>query len=306
VIGLAVVELRRFVSRRLVQVLVLLLLLAIAVTGVIVAVNSKPPSAAAYADARMQRTLNVRACADHPRRYGVEPGPGETSEAACERAMGPLSGWASDERFDLSGLRDIFLGTSFVVSALGLVIGASFIGAEWHWGTIGTLLTWEPRRTRVLLVKLLACMAATFALFLAIQAVLGLVLWLVAATRGITEGTGSASWFRSVAGVVVRSAALGAFSAAVGVAIATVGRNTAAALGVGFVYFGVVEGLIRGLRPAWQRWLVGDNATLFLTGIDNRFPPLGRTMTSSGLLLLAYAAGLIAIALAWFRARDLT
>lgn len=305
-IRLAMVELRRFVSRRLVQVLVVLLLLAIAVTGVIVAVNSKSPSAAAYADARMERTVDVRECVNHPRRYGADPQPGETPEEACERAMGPLAGLVSDKRFDLSGLRDIFVGTSFVVSALGLVIGASFMGAEWHWGTIGTLLTWEPRRTRVLLVKLLACVAAAFVLFVAIQAVLGLVLWLVAATRGITEGTGSASWLRSVAGVVVRSAALGAFSAGVGVAIATVGRNTAAALGVGFVYFGVVEGLIRGLRPAWQPWLVGDNATLFLTGIDNRFPPLHRTMTSSGLLLLAYAAGLVAVALAWFRARDLT
>ena len=252
-ITLAVVELRRFASRRLTQVLIVLMLLTIVVTGVIVAWHSKPPSA-----------------------------------------------------FDLSGLRDILVGTSFVFSALGLVLGASFIGAEWHWGTIATLLTWEPRRTRVLVAKLLACVAATFVLFVVIQVVFALVLWLVAATRGVTEGTGSAAWVRSVGGVVARSAALGAFSAAVGVAIATVGRNTAAALGVGFVYFGVVEGLIRGLRPGWQRWLVGDNGTVFLTGVDNGFPPLHRTMTSSGLLLLAYAAALAVIAVAWFRARDLT
>jgi hypothetical protein len=129
---------------------------------------------------------------------------------------------------------------------------------------------------------------------------------LVAGTRGIAEGTWTSSWLRAVGGVVVRAAAVGSFAAVVGAAVATVGRNTAAALGAGFVYFAVVEGVIRGLRPAWQRWLVGDNATLFLTGIDDPFPPLNRTMTSSGLLLLAYAACLVAVAVAWFEARDLT
>lgn len=306
-IRLAVVELRRFASRRLVQVLVVLMVLAIAVTGLILAVRSTPPSPAEIAAAHANRLETVGDCVEHPRRYGADPAAGETQQRACERAIGPLSGWVGgDDRYDLSGLRDTFLGTSFVVSALGLVLGASFIGAEWHWGTIATMLTWEPRRTRVLLVKLVACVAATFVLFVAIQAMLGLVLTLVAATRGIADGTWTATWLRSVGGVVLRTAALGSFSAVVGATVATVGRNTAAALGAAFVYFALVEGLIRGLRPGWQRWLVGDNATLFLTGIDNRFPPLHRTMTTSGLLLLAYAACLVILALAWFEARDLT
>jgi hypothetical protein len=306
VIRLAGVELRRFVWRRLTQVLVVLLLVAIAITGVIVAVNSRAPSAADLARAETWRNENVDACLDRPHRYGADPEPGETQEAACERAAGSVSTYVVDRRFELSSLRDVFLGTSVVVAALGLVLGASFIGAEWHWGTIATLLTWEPRRVRVLLVKVAVCAAATFVLFLAVQAVLGLVLGLVAATRGTTEGTGTAAWYRSVGGVAVRSAALGAFAAAVGLAIATVGRNTAAALGVGFVWFGVVEGIVRGLRPGWQRWLVGDNATTFLTGTDRGYPALHRTTTSSGLLLLAYAACLGAVAVAWFRARDLT
>jgi hypothetical protein len=306
VIRLAGVEVHRFVWRRLTQVLVVLLLVAIAITGVIVAVNSRPPSAEDRAQAERWRNENVAVCRDHPRQYGADPQPGETPEAACERAVGDVSDYVVDRRFELSSLHDVFLGTSFILAALGLVLGASFIGAEWHWGTIATLLTWEPRRVRVLLVKVAVIVAATFVLFVAVQAVLGLVLALVAATRGTTEGTGTVTWFRSVGGVAARSAALGAFAAAVGIAIATVGRNTAAALGVGFVWFGVVEGIVRGLRPAWQRWLVGDNAAVFLSGVDDRYPPLHRTTTSSGLLLLAYAACLVAVAVGWFRARDLT
>jgi hypothetical protein len=211
-----------------------------------------------------------------------------------------------DSRFDLNGLRDILLGTSFLLAAVGLILGASFVGAEWHWGTVATLLTWEPRRVRVLLVKAVICAGAVFVLLLALEAVFSLVLWLDAATRGITEGTGGAAWLRSVVGMAARCAAVGAFAAAVGLAVATVGRNTAAALGAVFVYFAIVERLISGLRPLWQRWLIGDNVAMFLTGLDNRDPPLHRTMTSSGMLLLSYAAALAAIAVAWFRARDVT
>ncbi len=41
-------------------------------------------------------------------------------------------------------------------------------------------------------------------------------------------------------------------------------RNTAAALGVGFVYFAVVENALRVLRPRWQEWLITDNAVALL------------------------------------------
>jgi hypothetical protein len=104
--------------------------------------------------------------------------------------------------------------------------------------------------------------------------------------------------------VVAPAAALGAFAAAVGLAVATIGRNTAAALGAAFVYFAIVERLIRGLRPAWQRWLVGENGATFLIGSDNG--SMHRTMVSSGGVLLVYVSVLIAVGLVWFRARDLT
>src|SRR5215217_7283341 len=303
-IRLARVEVLRFVSRRLTQVLTVLVLVAIAVTGVIVAVRSEGPSAAQYRDARTERAANVRACAKHPTDYRVQAQPGETPQQACDRQIGPVSDWVPDERFDLRDLGNIFLGTSFLLAAIGLIVGASFVGAEWHWGTAATLLTWESRRTRVILVKAFVCVVTVFVLLLGLQLVFGVVLWLDAVTRGITEGT-DAAWLRSVTGHVVRAAALGSFAAAVGLAIATVGRNTAAALGAGAVYFGVVEGLVRALRPSWQRWLIGDNAVLFRTGTDNRYPPLDRSTTSSGLVLLAYSVVLVATAVAWFRARDL-
>ena len=37
-------------------------------------------------------------------------------------------------------------------------------------------------------------------------------------------------------------------------------RNTGAALGVGFVYFAIVETAVRALRPAWEPWLLSIDA----------------------------------------------
>jgi hypothetical protein len=41
-------------------------------------------------------------------------------------------------------------GTSLVLSSVGWMLGASAIGADWHAGHVTTILTWEPRRGRVL------------------------------------------------------------------------------------------------------------------------------------------------------------
>jgi hypothetical protein len=48
-----------------------------------------------------------------------------------------------------------------------------------------------------------------------------------------------------------------------------------AALGVGFVYFAVVENVVRVLRPRWQEWLLTDNAAALLAdgGITISVPP---------------------------------
>ncbi len=53
--------------------------------------------------------------------------------------------------------------------------------------------------------------------------------------HGTTAGT-DAAWVRSVGGVILRGELMIAFATGVGFAVASIGRNTAAALGVGFAY----------------------------------------------------------------------
>jgi hypothetical protein len=208
----------------------------------------------------------------------------------------------ADPRFPLTMLPDVLKGTSIPLILAGWLLGASFIGADWRVGTITTLLTWEPRRGRVIVAKVLVCAVSVFALAMALQAVLGGVLTLDAVFRGTTEGV-DASWWRESRGVAVRAATLASVASVVGFAIASIGRNTAAALGAGFAYLAVIENLVRGLRPGWQRWLFSDNAAVFIAGGNVGFS-FQRTMLQALTLLATYAAALFAVGVMMFRARD--
>jgi hypothetical protein len=208
----------------------------------------------------------------------------------------------ADPRFPLTMFPDILKGTSIPLIIAGWLLGASFIGADWRAGTITTLLTWEPRRARVIVAKVLACAVFVFALAMALQAVLGGVLSLDAVFRGTTEGV-DASWWRETGGVAVRTATVTSVASVVGFAVASIGRNTAAALGAGFAYVAVIENLVRGLRPEWQPWLFTDNAAVFITGGNVGFS-FQRTMLQAIALLAVYAATLFTVSAMMFRSRD--
>jgi ABC-type transport system involved in multi-copper enzyme maturation permease subunit len=217
---------------------------------------------------------------------------------------GPAGGIAGDERYHLTSLTVALKAISPVLVIAAWLVGASFVGADWHAGTIATLLTWEPRRLRVMVAKLAGCLAVVFASVIVFQMLLVGGLALVASLRGTTAGVDPA-WTRDTIGVALRVAALAVVGAAVGFAIASVARNTAAALGVGFGYLFVVENLVRGLRPHWVGWLLGDNAVVFITG-QSAGLPLHRTMLQAGLLLSVYTAALVLLSVALFRGRDVS
>jgi len=241
-------EFRRFRSRRLVKVLLLLEIVAIAVAGVIVYLT---------------------------------------------------------QEYELSSFPDVLKGSSLVLLSVAWMLGASAIGAEWHAGHVTTILTWEPRRGRVMAAKIVASLTSVFVLSLAVQAVLGIALAIDAAGRGSTAGV-DASWLSEAAAVALRVALLSSIFGGFGFALASVGRNTAVALGVGFGYLVIVENLVRGLRPQWTPWLLTDNAGLFVVGSQTDVPLLGRTVAGAGLYLAAVAVALLLGASGTFRARDVT
>ena len=207
------------------------------------------------------------------------------------------------QEYDLVGLPDVLMGTSLVLVSVAWVLGASAIGADWHAGHVTTILTWEPRRGRVMFAKIVASLTSLFIVSLTIQALLGAALAVAAAGAGSTTGA-DAAWLAESAGVALRVALLSTIFAGFGFGLASAGRNTAVALGVGFGYLVIVENLVRGLRPQWTPWLLTDNAGLFIVDSPIDFPMLGRSTVGAGLYLAAVGAVLLLTASGLFRTRD--
>lgn len=200
--------------------------------------------------------------------------------------------------FELPG---ILLAMSFPLLMLTWLFGASFIGAEWHHRSVTTTLTWEPRRIRVLLIKAAAVVVSGFLFAFLIQAFFALAFYPAATVGGGFQGIDS-RWVRDTVEVSLRVAAIASVAGLIGFSLATVGRNTAAALGAGFAYILIIENLIRAFKPLWSEWFLGDNLILVLGGPASS--PLARSMTEGTLVLTAYLVVLLGGAVLAFNWRD--
>jgi ABC-2 type transport system permease protein len=302
VIRLARSESLRFRSRRLVKVFVVIGLVGV-VIGVGFAVSqSSPPSEEQVARAEARRDRVVARCIKQGG-FGEVP-PGGDAEGFCESAI-RIEDFLAEDYLKLQDLPEYMLAAAFIVILVGLVIGASMVGASWQTGTITTILAWEPRRLRWFLTRLVVTAAGVFVLAVLLLAFFGLAVLAGSALRGST--TVEAGWLAEAAGTAVRIAAVTAAVAAVGGAVAMIGRNTAAALGAVFVYMAVIESLVRGFRPALSRFMLGDNIASFVSGTPielNTRVPMAVTPGRGGVVMLVYALVLTAVALVMLRTRD--
>ena len=297
-------EILGFRSRRLVVVLLVGALLATAVGLVIAAFDSEPPTDAAIAAAEARARAEVARCltADYE---GLQfEG---TLEGFCRDTFGDPTDYMPSH-LRLVDLPDILEGVSSITSILALVVGASVVAASWQAGTIGTILTWESRRSRWFAARVLVIVMGVSVTTLAILAFLSAGLAAAASIRGSTLGIDGA-WWSDVLTTSLLVTAAAAISAVIGAAVAAVGRHTAAALGVVFVWTAVIEGLIRGLRPLWSPWLLGDNLVSFLgwqrmevqVSISESYVVTpGRAVV----VIVGYAAVLLALASTFVRVRD--
>jgi ABC-2 type transport system permease protein len=297
-INLLRVELRRMLSRRMVWLVMIATVGLLVFSGVMAFIQ-------AGKDARNYEPLNEATLQGEIDRCAREDFGPDTGVPLAERRAECKAMLGGDPRFHYTDLKDVLLGSSPPFLIIAFLFGASFIGAEWHYGTITTTLTWDPRRIRVLAVKALVAAAFAVVVFVFLQVFLAAVLYPAAAVHGVTTGV-DAAWIREATGIVLRGALLAAICSTIGLAIASVGRNTTAALGVMFVYFVAFEQIVRALRPGWVEWLFVENAGLLLSGESTSFPPLDRSVIGAGALLTIYGLALLAFGLVWFRRRDVT
>ena len=221
------VEMRRALRRRAVRVLIVLALIGVVTLGLV-----------AFFDSAGKSVAQLQASDSHPALMS--------------------SWWAAGTG------EGVLLIAAIPLLIGGLLGGATVAGAEWRAGTITTVLTWEPRRLRLHLARsasafILAALIAVVLETLFLASTLPAVL-----AHGSTAGI-DAHWWLALLGAMSRIALLTGGAALLGVSLATLGRGTTFALAAAFGWMAVGESLIRGLKPALQHLLIGDNVASAVT-----------------------------------------
>jgi hypothetical protein len=121
--------------------------------------------------------------------------------------------------------------------------------------------------------------------------------------NGTTAGTGS-GWWAGLLFAMIRVALITSLVAVLAVSIATIGRNTSAALVAMAAWALVVERIVAGLRPQLARFMIGENvATVIpwsqMTNVDFERPPIVALAA-----LVAYLIAVVALATVSFTRRD--
>jgi ABC-2 type transport system permease protein len=322
VIRLTRVEILRLRSRRLLRVIGVLTLLLVAVIVAVDAYQHSKDTAvevAAFNEQRLAGYDAARAEFEQGQASGQIPDDATfptREEAEAEPTMcfpdpaGTDSFECNPPKFPYvvaQQLPDFGRVVAVICAIAAFLIGASAAGAEWAAGTMQALLYWEPRRIRVVVAKVLGLVAVIAALVIAAEAVLTGAALLAGVLRGTTDGLTSDVWISHVL-LVLRAVGLAAFAAVLGFSVAFGTRVTAAAVGVGFIYFAVLEQLLLVWKLWLARYLIGPLLGGWLNYGFNE--GLGDPVTLSGqragITLAMYALTILLVATLWFRQRDVT
>ncbi len=259
-------EILRARSRRLVWMVVVGSILSVATGVSIAAVRSDRPSPAEMAVADRSARQDRAACMGGAFGATVDrPPEGYASlEEFCDEATAPAN-YVQSELIRLDELPDILQGTSLIVVLLGVLLGASLGGADWSAGSMTTLFTWEPRRVRVVVTRAVVAAIVAVVITLCLQ-FLFTVTWAVAsAIRGITDTPDG--FLGETVAAIARASAVAVLTGVAAFAVATMGRSTAAAVGVLLGYLVIVEGFLAGVWLDLLPWLLVRAATVVVSGV---------------------------------------
>jgi hypothetical protein len=283
---------------------VILGLVGIVVGITIATVTSKPPTEAQLADAQSNYERVLARCIRQGGFGDPQVSVDEVDEY-CDREV-QLEGFVPGNQLALQDVPEYLQGAAFIVILIGLVSGASSVGASWQSGTITTILSWEPRRIRWFLTRLAAVALGVLVISLALMVFMAASAAAGAALRGSTATT--TGWLGDVTETMLRIALVAVGGAMLGATVAMIGRNTAAALGAVFVYMAVFESVVRGLRPTLGRFMLGDNIASFVSGTttqlyadDNVFV---LTPWRGAVVIGVYVVALIVASASFLRSRD--
>jgi ABC-2 type transport system permease protein len=225
IIRLARAEVDRLFSRRFTKIALVVVLLVIAVSQVGAYFEMQPPSQAEVAEATRYYEEQHRDWAANHEQYEQECVAAGNTPENCVYAEPKLSDFLFVQSFE-----DVARGAVqiaiYLVALTALMIGGSFIGAEFSSGSIANWLSFIPQRGQVYASKLITVAAfsavlSAVAAALTIGAVVGVARWLDVPVVKLP------SLFATAGRGILVAVAL----AVIGFCLGLLGRHTAAAIG---------------------------------------------------------------------------
>ena len=286
-------ELHRFRARRFVQALFALAVLGWLAVTLISLTQFGTPTAAelAAAEQEIDRIVaeNERFAEECLANPPTDLPPDLTVEEACGAGMTAddydLGMFLSTPPFSMAdGAVVGAVGFGAAGAALAFVLGATWIGAEWSTRSLVSLLFWETRRTRVVVSKLVVLVLGAAVLAVGLQAAWLATASILDATAGDGRGLPAGFW-GDLLGTQGRAVLLVVLAAVGGFGLTFLVRNTGAALGIGFVYFAIVETAVGAFRPTWQPWLLTNNAAGLLLPDGHTVFAFEETVDASGTIV---------------------
>jgi hypothetical protein len=278
-------ELRRLFARRLVRGLLLGAALIVLVVQTVIAIRADV----------VEREVPAGNCMTFDTTTGeVVPCAGEDSVFTQIDDRRPRIG---------ENLEGALEGMAVGVLLASVVIGASFVGADFGAGALPGQLLFEPRRSRVLLTKAAAVALGMFLCAVGICALLATAMLVTSQTRGVVEGL-DREWVGDRVADVLRLSTVSAIGGVIGLSIVAVVRRTAAAI---VVMFGLV--IIEPLLV--NRWDFFDSVPLvqsmgaFVTGSwdPGQFEGID-SLAEAARVLVLWTAAFVAVATAVFARRE--
>ncbi|MEX0985213.1 MAG: hypothetical protein WD096_09205 [Actinomycetota bacterium] len=308
-------EFLRARSRRVVPMMVVGALAGVLIGVTIGTIVAEGKDSTAVRRGQRMYELGVRRCLDG--NYGPVPDAYASLEEFCTEAVRPESfGPDSLDFFDLDALLE---GTASLVIMLGAFLGATLGGADWSAGTMGTLLTWEPRRLRILAARAVVVSIVVFAIAVGAQIWLSAVFAGGVAVKGSFVGTPD-GFMGDVAISIVRVASASALFSLIGLAFATIGRSTVSGISAFLGYLIIVELFIANLVFVTARFTFGRAAVAMTSGealllVNPRPPRVDPAPDQLEFLLqpgrawltvIGWVVVMLLVASASFRGRDVT
>ncbi len=216
-------ELRRFFARRIVRGAFLLAALIVLAAVTIGTVRGKPAS---------ERTVK------EPGAFLVRPGVSYLPTPDDPFGDGGTYSYStSDTRTNIGkDLKDVLEGTGVAMVFMAIVLGASFVGAEFNVGSLTTQLLFEPRRTRVHVSKAAAVAIGSGVVSLLVSGLIAASMYVGSELKGVVQGVDGTFWWDRL-GDGLRVAATAALAGVMAYSVTLVTKRTSAAIVAFFVQF---------------------------------------------------------------------